>query len=168
MNFLGGGAQRLYWWMLKRAYGAQCVSQSGLQLEFVDIRVPATRNLEEVRRVLADALQRISIAKSGFGELVTSHLKVLAAANVSKEVILPAARVYMCSFDGAERTNGHYLACLLIWAATSLRLSRDAAAREVVPDDEAIVRACHDAQIRFVKQFPDWEQWVETLGVDKG
>jgi hypothetical protein len=153
--------------MLKRLYRARRVSQSGLQLDFVDLRLRAKRNPEEIRRVLSDALQRISVARSGFGELVTSHLKVLAAAGVSKEVILPAARVYMCSFDGAERTNGHYLACLLIWAATSLRLSRDAAVRGAPLDEEAISRACYDAQIRFVKQFPDWEKWVETLSADR-
>jgi hypothetical protein len=85
---------------------------------------------------------------------------------VSRELVIPRQQAYVCRFDGAERHNGHYLACLLIWAATSIRLARDGAAYKILMDKGAIKQASQEAPLRFLKQFPGWEEWVNALDLD--
>ena len=151
--------------MLRRLYRARRVQASDLELEILDARPPGRRNVPELKAVVADALERISAAKGGFGELVTSHLRTLAAMEVSRELVIPRQQAYVCRFDGAERSNGHYLACLLIWAATSIRLARNSTAYRIPMDKSAIKKASQEAQLRFLKQFPGWEEWVKALNL---
>jgi hypothetical protein len=134
-----------------------------LSIDLLDLRPPAERDPEGLRPVLKDALQRLSMAKGGFGELVTSHLKMIVAARISPERILHKQRTYVCRFEGDERRDGHYLACLLIWAAVSGRLARDQEAYRPTPNQSAISTAAQEAQLRFLKQFPDWEHWADLL-----
>lgn len=149
-------------------FRAQRVRVNDLELEVIDVRPPGHRNVGELRNALADALTRISVARAGFGELVASHLRIVAAMHVSRELVIPRQRAYVCRFDGAEPTNGHYLACLLIWAATSIRLARDNEAYQVVLDKAAIRRASQEAQLRFLKQFPGWEEWATAFDREAG
>ena len=73
------------------------------------------------------------------------------------------ARAYVSRFRGPEATNAQCLACQLVWAATFIRLSRDSSARGVKPDLAAIREFALESQLRFVRQFPDSENWSRYL-----
>lgn len=134
-----------------------------LELAFFDLRSSKERNRDEVRQVLQDALERLSAAKSGFGELITDHLRMVAVMPAPRGRVLFKLKAYVCPFDGAERKSGHYLACRLIWAATTLRLTRDRLAHNLPVDAAAIEAAARQAQMRFLRQFDGWEEWAKAL-----
>jgi hypothetical protein len=113
--------------------------------------------------VLSDALGRLSRAGQGFGELVTSHLRmVVATDHVAQAYVLPSS-AWGSTFQDQARTNGHVLACHLVWAATAIRLARDAKAAGRKADRSAISDACWAAQQRFLNQFDDAEEWIEYM-----
>jgi len=134
-----------------------------LELAFFDLRPSGERSRSEVRRLLTDALQRLSAAKGGFGELIADHLRMVAVMSAPRGRVLFNLRVYICPFDGAERSSGHYLASRLIWAATTLRLSRDRIAHGLPLDKARIDAATKEAQLRFLQQFEGWEEWARAL-----
>jgi hypothetical protein len=151
--------QRGVWWLAKRFYQVQSIKG----IEFMDMRPDRRADGHEVLELIGQAIDWISTAKAGFGELVTSHLRLVVAMPSDSERALPTVRIYVSPFEGHERRNSQYLACRLIWAATYIRLARDADARRSPRDEVAIQRACYDAQVRFAKQFEGWEEWVEYL-----
>jgi hypothetical protein len=108
-------------------------------------------------------LSSIKAAKAGFSELVVDHLRFVAAMDVSRGEIQASVRGYVHPFVGPARTNGHALACRLVWVATCIPLERDAAAHRKPFDEGAIIRAANEAQRRFVQQFPNAEEWIEYL-----
>ena len=154
---------KLFWAILTGRSKIEAVRAGDLQVDFLDLRGPREREPADLKPVLRDALQRLSDAKGGFGELVTAHLRLVVAANVPKERVLHQQRAYVCRFDGDAARDGLYFACLLIWAAVSSRLARDQEAYRTTPDRAAIRQAAQDAQLRFIKQHPDWEHWADVL-----
>ena len=151
--------ERAYWWWMLRT--SRTVRLHGLS--FVYVSVEDDRPAHEIQAALTDALHRISSAKGGFGELVTSHLRFVAALDAPQSVVVVHARGYVSPFPSVELRNPHFLACRLIWAATYVRLSRDALTHGRPRDLEGIRRASYEAQVRFTKQFPDAQEWVEYL-----
>lgn len=153
------------WAVLAGRAKVENVQAENLSLDLLDLRPPEMRTPSDLRPVLAEALRFISEARGGFGEIVTSHLKLIVAANVPRERVLHRERSYVCRFQGDEARSGFYLACLLVWAAVSSRLARDQEEHRPSPDLEAIRTAAQGAQLRFIKQFPDWEHWADQLGL---
>lgn len=135
----------------------------GSGLRFIWISSAGGRDQAEVQNALVAALGRIARARGGFGELVNSHLGFVAALAAPKPAVLPNVRGYVTPFTDLEASSEHYLACRLIWAATYVRLSRDAFGRGAVRDIEAIRSAAYEAQLRFTRQFEDAEEWVQYL-----
>lgn len=156
---------RLFWAILTGRAKVETIHSGTLQLDLLDLRPDADRRQKQLHAVVADALIQVSEAKGGFGELVTSHLKLLVAVQVPRSRILHQQRAFVSSFDGDESRDSRYLACLLVWAAVSTRLARDQEAYRAGADPQAIRAAAQEAQLRFVKQFPDWEHWADVLGL---
>jgi hypothetical protein len=132
-------------------------------LKLLDLRgVDANKEFELID-MLARAMTMIAEAKGGFGELVTGHLRLVVASSLSWDLASPMARAYITPFGRYSRQNAQYLACRLIWAATYIRLARDVDAASRVRNDLAIMDAALEAQVRFVNQFPDPEEWESYL-----
>jgi hypothetical protein len=132
----------------------------------MDLRRNQTRDPEKLMAVVEDALQRLSAARQGFGELVTSHLHTVIAVDETARMIWVKERVYASPFRGPEKSSGHYLACQLIWTATAIRLARDARASGRTPDRERVGQVCWGAQKRFLEQFDDSARWIRYLDPD--
>jgi hypothetical protein len=112
---------------------------------------------------VSQALQRISGAGQGFGELVTAHLRSVLALPPGRLGASWPARAYGSTFEGVEGRSSHYLASRLVWAATQVRLRRDAAASGRQPDEVQIRRSCSEAQRRFLTQFENAEEWIAYM-----
>jgi hypothetical protein len=152
-----------FWEIIRAVLQVSRARHGGLELAFFDLRPSGERDRVEVKRQLEDALGRLSAAKGGFGELIADHLRMVAVMRAPRGRVIFNLRAYICPFDGAERTSGHYLACRLIWAATTLRLSRDKLAHDIPIDAAAIDTAARQAQLRFLQQFDGWEEWARAL-----
>jgi len=113
--------------------------------------------------VLRDALERLSEAGQGFGELVTSHLRMVVAVDHLAHAYVLSSSAWGSTFQDQSRTDGHILACKLIWAAVAIRLARDAKASGHPLDRFAISAACWEAQQRFLRQFDDAEEWIAYM-----
>lgn len=151
--------ERAYWWWMLRTSSVELAGG----LRFIHISTRGNRPASDVRAVLDSAMDRISRAKGGFGELVTSHLRFVTALDAPAPVVVVYARGYVSPFQPPEMTNAHFLACRIIWAATYVRLSREALARGAERDLNAIRNAAYEAQLRFTKQFSDAAEWIEYL-----
>jgi hypothetical protein len=147
------------YWFATRALRPSHVG--GLQL--LDVRGASDEDEEYLRRSLAEALEMISSARAGFGELVTGHLRLVVVSGTSWDVAASRARAYITPFGPHSRANSQYLACRLIWAATWIRLARDMNAQGRRRDYELIENAAMKAQVRFVQQFPEPAQWEQYL-----
>lgn len=159
MRSLHPAIERTYWWWMLRT--STTTTLSGLR--FVYISAEGNRPRDEIQKTLEDAIERIGRARGGFGELVTSHLRFVAALDVPSSSVAVHARGYISPFPTMEATNAHFLACRVIWAATFVRLTRDAMHAALPRDSESIRRAAYEAQLRFTKQFSDAQEWVEYL-----
>lgn len=155
--------ERVYWWLAKRVYQTKRIGG----IEFVYIDADGHRPAAELEMALAEALSLISAARGGFGELVVSHLWLVAAVQVPSVYALHSVRAYVSPFRGHEATNSQYLACQLVWAATFIRLSRDVLARGDVLNKTVIRRASYEAQKRFLEQLPNSEEWIDYLERNK-
>lgn len=155
--------ERVYWTIAKKLYRSRDVNG----IDFVYVEADTGVSAQQIESTLAKALDVIANAKGGFGELVKSHLRLVAAIRVPHAYASHNSRAYVSAFGGHEATNSRYLACQLVWAATSIRLSRDALARANAIDKVSVRRAAYEAQLRFVRQFGDSEQWVEYLEHNK-
>jgi hypothetical protein len=151
------------WEVVRALLQVSRAKYGGLELAFFDLRSSGERDRGQARRMLQDALERLSAAKGGFGELIADHLRMVAIMRVPHGRVVFKLRAYVCPFGGAERTSGHYLACKLIWAATTLRLSRDKLAHNLPVDPATIEAAARQAQLRFLQQFDGWEEWAKLL-----
>jgi hypothetical protein len=133
-----------------------------LKLRVVDLRPPPERAPDSVVAQVSAALQLISEAKQGFGELVADHLKqVIVAKGVRVLSVNPPA--YWESFDWEDSVDPHRVACMLIWAATAIRLYRDARRFRHRIGDSHVEDVCWEAQERFLKQFPDGDWWIKRM-----
>jgi hypothetical protein len=125
-------------------------------------RVTDERAPESVVAQVGAALQLISEAKQGFGELVADHLRqVIVATGVRVLSVNPPA--YWESFDWEDTVDPHQVACLLVWAATAIRLYRDARRSRRRLADSQVENACWEAQQRFLKQLPDGDWWIDRM-----
>lgn len=154
---------KLFWAILTGRSNVETVRAGDLQIEFLDLRGPRNCEPSDLKPVLKEALTHLSDAKGGFGELVTDHLRLIVAATLPKERVLHRQRAYVCRFEKDAARDGLYLACLLIWAGVSSRLARDQEAFRPTPNRAAIRQAAQYAQLRFLKQFPDWEHRADVL-----
>jgi hypothetical protein len=139
-----------------------------LRLQFMDLRKPPLRDPEGLQGVLGDALDRVSHAGQGFGELVTSHLRMVVATDQVAQAYVLSSSAWASTFQDQSRTNGHILVCKLIWAATSIRLARDAQRANRALDTATIRDAAWDAQQRFLHQFADAEEWIAYMQPGRG
>jgi hypothetical protein len=155
--------ERAYWTIAKRLYYSSNVNG----IDFVYVEAAAGVSAQQIESTLARALDVIATARGGFGELVKSHLRLVSAIKVSHAYASHNTRAYVSPFSGHEATNSRYLACQLVWAATFIRLSRDAVASTSAIDKASIRRAAYEAQLRFVGQFEDSELWLEYLESNK-
>ena len=133
----------------------------------MDIRRPPRRDPDGLGTILTEALDLLSQAGQGFGELVTSHLRmVVATDHVARHYILPSS-AWGSTFEDQSRINARVLACKLVWAAAAIRLARDAKATGLPVNRAGISAACWDAQQRFLRQFPDADEWIEYMEPDQ-
>jgi hypothetical protein len=151
--------QRALWWTARRVFGTRRVGD----IDFVYISADKERTHAELEVVLKHALRLISLAKGGFGELVTSHLKLVGAVRLRDPAAWTSVRGYISPFRGHEGTNSQYLACQLVWAATFIRLCHDSFALGKEPELIGIREAAVEAQLRFVRQFENSDEWSAYL-----
>jgi hypothetical protein len=167
---LASSAKRLLrapWGLIIRQTWLERTAKAGdLELRVMDLRCNGTRGPDKLTAVVQDALERLSAARQGFGELVTSHLRTVVAVDDAARMIWVNERVYASQFRGPEKNSGHYLACQLIWTATAIRLARDARAARRPLDRARVGLACWKAQKRFLEQFDDSERWIRYLDPD--
>jgi hypothetical protein len=159
-----GAVERGWWRLLTRVYGGDAARAGSLELATIDVW-PRTDRLEHsLAEATSRALERISEARSGFGELVASHLRVVAAMPGDAETrVHPNVAAYVCGFSGPERTSAHLWASHLVWAATVSRLARDAMLARGGWREPRIRQAAWEAQMRFLRQFEDSERWIQYL-----
>lgn len=152
--------------LLREAVAEREATAGSLRLKFMDVRRAPRHDPDALKAVLTEALERLSAARNGFGELVVDHLRlVVAADHVEKHYDLGAS-AWGSRFQGRERYDAHYLACHLIWAATAVRLARDAAHAKQSFDRARVRAACWEAQKRYLGQFADAEDWIEYMDPD--
>ncbi len=149
-----------YWWV--RSHRNSVGRHGNVDVIFISAADGQTRG--SVAKVVEEAFGEVSRAKGGFGELVMSHLRFVAAKQVKGSFAMPAVRGFVSPFDGPEGSDPRYLAARLVWAATYIRLYRDIAAQGRVGGRDGIRRAAYDAQLRFLKLLPDTEQLQSYLG----
>ena len=158
--------ERAWWRVLARCYGTTVVQAGTLQLRTLDTRSRLERIEHAVEPVTREALQRISAARGGFGELVTSHLRIVAIMPGPPEGRVHAGiGAYVTSFTGAERTNAHHWAAQLIWAATIVRLTHNAVHARRAWREPGIRQAAWEAQVRFLRSFEGGDVWVSSMAV---
>jgi hypothetical protein len=158
-----GIIERAYWWWMLRT--SRTIRINGVVFIYISAEANCPRTA--IVAALREASKSVSVAGGGFGELVGSHLRLVAAVNSKRGWVAPYVGGYVSSFPPIEVSNPYLLACRLVWAATVIRLSQDAFASKVPRDMAAIRRAAHEAQLRFVRQFPDNSEWVEYLEEDR-
>ena len=96
--------ERAYWSFMLRT---SSVPVRGLR--FIYISALEDRPAADIRAALNDALARISAASAGFRELVTSHLRFMAALEGPKAVALVHARGYSSPCPRVEVNNPNSL-----------------------------------------------------------
>jgi hypothetical protein len=108
------------------------------------------------------ALGLISAAQQGFGELVVDHLKqVIVSPGINLISVDPP--VYWGSSAILESSEEPVIACHLIWVATAIRLYRNARRAKRHVDYDGLVKACWEAEERFLQTLPDGDWWIERL-----
>ena len=157
---MSGQIERFYWWWMLKT--SKIVSIGGMR--FLHMSALNNRPAAEIDQSLRLAFARISAARDGFPELVGSHLRFVVAIDSNKDsVVLKYARGYASRFPDLELNDPHYLACRLIWAATYVRLFRNADGNHPPPDMAAICAAAQHAQRRFTSKFDDAGRWAKYL-----
>ena len=153
--------------LVQEAWLNRSATAGSLRLPFMDLRRPPQRDPAGLERVLTEALERLSRAGQGFGELVTSHVRLVVAVDHVVQAYVLSSRAWGSTFQDPSRTNGHILACKLVWAAAAIRLARDAKAFGRAMDRDAIRDACWQAQQRYLRQFPDAEEWIDYMNPNR-
>jgi hypothetical protein len=132
-------------------------------LQVLDVRGASEEDEAYLFKCFAEALEMISSARAGFGELVTGHLRLVVVSGTAWDLAAPTARAYITPFGRHSQSNSQYLACRLIWAATWIRLVRDMDAQGRRRDYDLVQRAALESQVRFVQQFSDPAEWEQYL-----
>jgi len=132
-------------------------------ITLLDLRADRFMDNDQLETVLSEALEHITAARAGFGELVSSHLRQVVAVDAPYESVSPLARSYYTTFPARDRRSTFYLACKLVWAATFIRLLRNHAWWRRSARTKQARAAAREAQFRFVRQFPDAEVWEDYL-----
>ena len=150
--------------MLRWGFGTGQARSGSLELDTIDVRSASERHEYDLVPATSRALERISVAGGGFGELVTSHLRVVAAMPSKTGVrVHPVVAAFVSPFAGHERTNAHLWASHLVWAATVSRLARNAMIAHGGFREPHIRAAAWAAQQRFLRQFEEPERWIDYL-----
>ena len=171
LRFIGQLVRPSTWRLMLRAALPDTTATAqyrDLTLKVIDVRPPASRDVAQLVELVTDALRRLSAADQGFGELVTSHLRSVLALPPGRVGASWAARAYGSTFEGAEGRNPHYLASRLVWAATQIRLRRDAERSGRRPDERQLERSCSEAQRRFLLQFDNADEWIAYMDLEDG
>lgn len=137
------------------------VSTEG-SISIIDLKSNSDSSRVFVKSV-KQAFDLISEAGGGFGELVKDQLKVVARTTVRRRWVSDNVRGYFTPFNAEERDNPTYFATRLVFAATSIRLYRDAIENHRWPDRERVWKQSIEEQLRFVKQFEDSEKWERYI-----
>ena len=133
-------------------------------ITIADVRDDWRLDHDQVTAAVAHALQYVAQARGGFPELVTDHLRQVVVLDTRKQWASIAARGYYTGLPLSERQSAFFLACRLVWAATFIRLARNVPLWRRRRRIGAIRRQAHEAQLRFVDQFPNGHEWREYLG----
>lgn len=151
------------WYVIAGVFGKHPESQvRGVQL--LDLRADRNFDHGQVEQVLEEALAYIDEAKGGFPELVKDHLRIVVASDSPLESASPHAQAFYTGFRVDDRRNPFYLAFRLVWAGTYIRVMRNKPwwrRGNLKRQARSIAR---EAQLRFIRQFPDPERWEEYLG----
>ena len=73
-----GPPERALWRIVRLICRAEDASAGTLHLATIDLRSTRERYGPNLKQVTSQALERISAARGGFGELVTGHLRIVA------------------------------------------------------------------------------------------
>jgi hypothetical protein len=137
------------------------VSVNGLS--FLDLRTDRFLDHDQPAEVLKEALGHVTAAKGGFGELVTSHLRQVVAVDLPAENVSAFARSYYTTFPARDRRSTFWLACKLVWAATFIRIMRNQPWWRRAAARKGARASAREAQLRFVRQFPDSQRWEDYI-----
>jgi hypothetical protein len=148
-----------YWWLRTRTHK---IARLG-NIDILFLGADGELSSEAILSIVKRALEEISAAKAGFGELVESHLQFVAARKVDGSFAMPEVRGFVSSFSGREGDDPLYLAARLVWASTYIRLWRDATASGRSANRDGVRTAAHEAQIRFLNRFPGSESLIAYL-----
>lgn len=144
----------LLYWRYRRTFSS-AAKIGNFEILFIDAADGRTK--DEVVRLGSAAVKHIADARGGFGELVTWHLRFMAAKQVGSSYAMPVVRGFVTPLDGLEGTDSRFLAARLVWAATQVRLYRDSQHAGGKRSREDIRRAAHAAQMRFLDLLPGAE-----------
>jgi hypothetical protein len=132
-------------------------------LDFVFVNARGDRFVQELAPVLEQALDRIAAAGNQYRTLVNDNLRFVAAANIRDDYVSVPARGYVSAFKNSEVVSPHYLAANLVWAAEFIRFQQAELILGRKSTGTAARTAARGAQLRFVREFPDSDAWVEFL-----
>ena len=133
-----------------------------LQLRVIDLRPSAERQPQTPVAQLGAALERISAANQGFGELVADHLRRIVIAP-SPGIVASRTPAYWETANAIAHADPLELASILVYVATWVRLRRDARAFRRRLRIPALRQASWAAQTRFLECFPDGSWWIDRL-----
>lgn len=163
MTFLGSHVlaplHLLYWWVVRRTKTIRTVNG----IDYVDLR--------DDQSDAADVLERLSEAirildEAGYSRRLREGIHLVAAMSVlsrRRGGPSPYGHALILPFTGPESRNFRLLACQLIWGAEYNRLFHEARDQHRRFDPDAAAEAAYDAQVAFVKGFPDAPDWLEYL-----
>jgi carbohydrate-binding DOMON domain-containing protein len=151
--------ERVFW----TAAGWLCTRRRIDGLRFIFVSARGERLVQELAPVLEQALERVAVAGDSYRRVVKDNLRFVAAANVSNDYVSVPAQGYVSAFRHSEAISPHYLASNLVWAAEFIRVGRSTRAESPSNNRLAAYAAAKNSQLRFVREFPDFEQWVEYI-----
>jgi hypothetical protein len=151
--------ERCFW----RLAGLLATRRKVGSLDFVFVNARGDRFMQELAPVLEQALDRIAIAGTPYRTLVKDNLKFVAAANIRDAYVSVPARGYVSAFRNSEVVSPHYLAANLVWAAEFIRFQQSEPILGRKSSGAAARTAARNAQLRFVREFPDSDAWVAFL-----
>ena len=88
--------------------------------------------------------------------------------DVQTDFALPYLKTYVTPLKPGTKRGSHMLACQLVWAASVIRLSRNRLQFSRDMADIDVTRVAQSAQLRFIQQFPEWEEWAKVLDLPHG
>lgn len=144
-----------------------CTTRTVGNVKFIYVNARADRLIQELAPVLEQALQRIDVAGQEYRELIRTNIRFVAAANVRADYVSVPAQGYVTAFTAPEALSPHYLAANLVWAAAFIRAQRADEGGERLAGVTEARQVAKEVQLRFVKEFPDSDPWVDFLAAHK-